>query len=98
MNGYLVAHITVKDRNKWGEYTQKASQTINAVGGEVLFKDENPEILAGQADPRTCVVLRFPDKAVLTQWYHSSEYQSLVPLREQAADVQFLACHTTLEA
>ena len=33
----------------------------------------------------------FPDGAALRAWYNSPDYQALVPLRDEAADMVFIA-------
>jgi uncharacterized protein (DUF1330 family) len=47
--------------------------------------------LAGRAHGERVVVARFADMAALRRWHESAEYQSLVPLREAAADVVLTA-------
>ncbi|MGD0976384.1 MAG: DUF1330 domain-containing protein, partial [Candidatus Korobacteraceae bacterium] len=37
------------------------------------------------------VVIRFPDKEDVYKWYSSAAYQSLIPLREQAAEMILLS-------
>jgi uncharacterized protein (DUF1330 family) len=36
-------------------------------------------------------VIRFADRPTLQAWYSSDDYQSLIPLREQAADVTIIS-------
>ena len=36
------------------------------------------------------VVIRFPDADTVDAWYNSPEYQALIPLRQQAADLDLV--------
>jgi len=37
------------------------------------------------------VVVKFPSSEALSGWYASDEYQALVPLREEAADMTIVS-------
>jgi uncharacterized protein (DUF1330 family) len=48
-------------------------------------------ILAGEHSHTDTVVIRFPDMKAINGWYASPAYQSLIPLREKAAEIILLA-------
>jgi uncharacterized protein (DUF1330 family) len=67
-------------------------------GREVLLHQHDGQARGGQVAARTgespyadIVVIRFPDVAAVDHWHSSPAYQSLIPLREQAADVVLLS-------
>jgi len=35
------------------------------------------------------VVIQFPDRQAAVNWYHSAEYQAIIPLRDQGMDSVF---------
>ena len=88
---YVVGHIAVKDEQKWAAYRQQVPATLAPWGGELVFRGKRAAILAGTHPYHDIVVIHFPDAAAVTGWYSSAAYQSLIPLREQAADVLLLS-------
>ena len=87
MSACVIGHINVKDQDKWAEYRSKVPQTLVEWGGELLFRGRRAEVLTGEHSYFDTVVIRFPDAKSISAWYHSAAYQSLIPIREQAADM-----------
>ncbi|MDH3961659.1 MAG: DUF1330 domain-containing protein, partial [Desulfuromonadales bacterium] len=52
-----------------------------------LFRGKLLEVLAGQQDKDLVVVIEFSNQTVLNDWFTSEKYQSLIPLRDEAASV-----------
>ncbi len=88
---YLIGHITVKDPEKWQEYRGRVPGTLEPWNGELIFRGGLSAILSGDHSHSDTVVIRFPDLQALTAWHSSPEYQALIPLREEAADIDLLA-------
>ncbi len=90
-NAYAIGHITVKDQEKWTEYRNRVPATLEPWGGELIFRGKLFSVLSGDHTHTDTVVLRFPDLSALNNWHASPEYQSLIPLRQEAAEVELLA-------
>jgi uncharacterized protein (DUF1330 family) len=90
-NAYVVGHITVKNAEKWAEYRNQVPATLKPWGAEIVLRGKNVAILAGEHSYSDIVVIRFPDKEAVNRWHSSAAYQSLIPLREQAADMVLLS-------
>jgi uncharacterized protein (DUF1330 family) len=90
-NAYLVGHITVKDPEMWAEYRSKVPGTLTPWGGEIVFRGKQVSTLAGKNPHPDIVVIRFPSIVALNSWFSSAAYQSLIPLRQQAAKVDLLS-------
>lgn len=88
---YVIGHITVKDSDKWQEYRSKVPDTLGPWGGELVFRGELSSVLSGSHPHQDTVVIRFPDLQSLNGWHSSAEYQSLIALRQAAADIDLLA-------
>jgi uncharacterized protein (DUF1330 family) len=86
-HAYVVGQLTVKDPAKWDEYRSRVPQTLAPWGAELVFRGRQAAALAGNNPHPEIVVIRFPDLAAANAWFTSPAYQSLVALREQAADV-----------
>ncbi len=90
MSACVIGHITVKDAEKWAEYRAQVPATLAPWGAELLFRGQRAGILAGQHEHVDTVVIRFPDADTVDAWYDSPEYQALIPLRQQAADLDLI--------
>jgi len=91
MAAYLIGHITVKDPVQWKVYVDGVQESLVPYGAEIVFRGKRASVLAGEHAFRDAVVIKFSDQPTLQQWYHSETYQSLIPLRGQAADVVIIS-------
>jgi len=87
MAAYLVGHITVKDDGLWQKYMAGVKESLAPFDCKIIFRGQLDRILAGQHDHNLVVVIEYPDQTTLDNWYGSEKYQSLIPLRDKAADV-----------
>jgi uncharacterized protein (DUF1330 family) len=87
MAAYLVGHITVKDNGLWQKYVSGVQESLSPFDAKIIFRGQLVDILAGQHEHDLVVVIEFPDQSTLNNWYGSEKYQSLIPLRDKAADV-----------
>ncbi len=92
MTTYVIGHITVKDPDRWQRYRERVPATLAAWGGEVVLRGRRVALLAGEHAHTDTVVIRFPDAKAVSAWYGSIEYQALIPLREEAAEM-VLICY-----
>ena len=90
-HAYLVGQVTVKSPEHWAEYTRQVPATLVPWGAELVFRGKQFAAFSGQSPHADIVVIRFPDAAAVNDWFASAEYQALIPLREEAAEVVLLA-------
>ncbi len=90
-HAYVVGQVTVHDPERWMEYVARVPETLAPWGGELLMRGQRTQVLAGQPGHPNIVVLRFPDRDAVAQWYDSPAYQALIPLRDAAAQVDLAA-------
>ena len=90
MAAYLVGHITVKDNGLWQEYMAGVQESLAPFDSKVVFRGQLTRILAGDHEHDLVVVIEFPNQAILDNWYGSEKYQSLIPLRDKAANVAIM--------
>jgi uncharacterized protein (DUF1330 family) len=94
MAAYVIGHVTVKDAEKWAEYREKVPASLARWGGEVILRGRRFAVLSGEHPHTDTVVIRFPDANAVTNWYGSQDYQALIPIREQAAEMVLVAYET----
>ena len=91
MPAYLIGHITVRDQKKWDIYTAGVKRSLEPFHSELVFRGNRHAVLAGRHDYDQTVVIRFDDQEELHRWYDSEAYQSLIPIRDSAADVVIIS-------
>ena len=92
MSAYVIGHITVKDPQKWQRYRERVPATLAAWGAEVVLRGRRVAVLSGEHAHTDTVVIRFADANSVSGWYASPDYQALIPLREEAAEM-VLICY-----
>ena len=90
MSVFLSVTVKVKNPEKLKEYISQVPATIAAHGGEKVSRGKVVKTLAGDADYQIAAVFRFPSLEVLEGWYASAEYQKLIALRQEAADMNII--------
>ena len=90
-NAYLIGHITVKNKEKWAEYRNRVPATLEPWAAEVVLRGKLCSVLSGNHAHTDTVVIRFPDLTALNSWYASPSYQALIPLRQEAAEIELLS-------
>jgi len=87
MTAFFVAAVTVKDPVKFQEYAEKAGATFAAHGGEPVLRGKVNSALVGAINHQATGIVKFPSHEALAAWFGSPEYQAIVPLRDEAADM-----------
>lgn len=88
---YVIGNITVIDEGKWSEYRSKVPETLVPWEGDLVFRGKKAQVLGGEYEHTDTVVICFPTIDALNNWFNSDAYQVLIPLREQAADVDLIS-------
>jgi uncharacterized protein (DUF1330 family) len=91
MPAYIVGTITVRDPEAWQAYVERVGETFGPFGGRVLFRGLKAIPLSGAGHGERVVVAEFPDLDALQRWHESPQYQGLIPLRDQGAEVVLTA-------
>ena len=87
MSAYLIGQIVVRDATLWQEYVAGVAESISPFDAKLIFRGKRTSVLAGENISDLVVVIEFTDRYTLESWFDSEKYQSLIPLRDRAADV-----------
>ncbi len=87
MTAYLIGQIKVKDEDLWQEYVTGVQESLASFKANIVFRGKLLDVLAGQHDKDLVVVIEFLDQSTLNNWFNSEKYQSLISLRDKAANV-----------
>lgn len=87
-NAYIIVGFNPTNQEKLQEYAAQVPETLARFGGEVLAKGPAQQ-LHGESEHQVQVVLSFPSRQQAHDWYHSDDYQALIPTRDAAMDADF---------
>jgi len=96
MSVYFVANIKIKDEVEYKKYAAKADEVFSKFNGSYLAFDTNPLVLEGSWDYSRVVIISFPDKDSLLNWYNSKEYQEILKHRLIAADCNTIVAENSV--
>lgn len=85
MPAYLIAQLTIHDRDRYSEYGAGFMDILSKYEGKLLSVDESPDVIEGAWDYTRTVLLEFSSEAAAKRWYDSAEYQKLAQHRLAAS-------------
>ena len=85
MTAYVIVQETVTDEAGFAEYRAGVVPTLEAHGGRFLVRGGELTVVEGEWPHPRLVVIEFPSRAAAEAWYHSPDYQKLLPLRLRSA-------------
>ena len=91
MAAYLIGHIKIKDPVKWEQYVEGVRVSLEPFEAKILFRGKRAAIFAGEHPYDQTVVIEFPDQTTIQKWYNSENYQRIIPIRQEAADVVIIS-------
>jgi len=91
MAAYVIGEIEVTDTAAYAEYGKQVLATIEKHGGRFVVRGGAVEPLEGGWTPKRLVVLEFPTMAKAREWYRSTEYASLIKMRQKASRGKLVA-------
>jgi uncharacterized protein (DUF1330 family) len=90
MPAYVVVNVEVRDPERYGEYIERAPESVARFGGRFLARAGRTEVLEGDWAPRRFVILEFPTYEDAKAWWASEEYAAAKALRHATATTQMV--------
>lgn len=87
--GYWIAHVDVRDPERYKDYVTTAKAAFDKYGARFLARGGKHEGLEGHTVRRN-VVIEFPSLAAAHDCYHSPEYQAAKAIRVTVADADMV--------
>jgi uncharacterized protein (DUF1330 family) len=84
--GYIYVEMTIKDPERFKQYTALSAPAVHAAGGRYLVRGVGPEYLEGRSDANRIAIVEFESAARAREFYHSAAYQAAREKRLSAAD------------
>ena len=79
-SGFWLLTTTVKKPAAFKEYVQEFKPWLKSVGGSLVMKDSDPQIVEGRGG-KLSVIISFPSKQSAIDAYNSPAYQELTKKR-----------------
>ena len=81
MSAYAVAYLDKMNVNREIiTYLNRVDETLEPYEGHFLVHGKKGEVVEG-ASPGLCIIIEFPDLDHARNWYHSDDYQEILPFR-----------------
>ena len=90
MKALCIVYEKVHDMESFERYRTEVMATLEPFRAKFLVRGGEFTVLEGEMPFERVVVLEFPSREAAERWYHSDEYQAILPLRLGAAHCQFL--------
>ena len=90
MSVYIIAQISITDREVYNRYQARFMDVFRQFKGELLAADENAEVIEGEWTREKVILMRFPDKPAFEAWAYSPEYREIAKDRDAGSEGVFL--------
>ena len=94
MSAYMVISVTPEDDEKMREYEARTLELIPRFGGKPLVRDTDCFVIEADQRPGIGVIIEFPDKQAVQDFYDSEEYRPLKEFRHTFATASALVVGT----
>ena len=74
---YMIAQISVTDRDAYRRYQTRFLEVLNRFEGKLVAYDKAPTVEEGTWDYERVVLMSFPDERAFREWADSPEYQEI---------------------
>ena len=91
MTAYLIANVhEITDQKTYDEYLGLVGPTIAKFGGKPVVASSNIGIIEGSWDAVRVLVIEFPDRQAVHDWYASDDYEAIKDMRRRSQNVDVI--------
>lgn len=90
MPAYVVAMMTIHDPETYRKYTDRTPPTVKRHGGRFLTRGDAITCVEGQKYDGRMVIIEFPSKQHVEDWYADPDYQEAMTFRQAASTMTHL--------
>lgn len=91
MSAYVVATVSINDPETYKKYTARTPALVAKHGGKFIVRGGDVDTLEGETFNDRLVVIEFPSKQALNDFYNDPDYQEARLIRQSASQGRFLA-------
>ena len=90
MPAYVVSMMTIHDPDTYKKYTDLTPPIVKRYGGKFLTRGEEVSTVEGDEYTARMVILEFPSKQHIEDWFADPEYQEAMKFRHASSEAQIL--------
>lgn len=90
MPAYVISMMTINDAELYRKYTDQTPPLVERYGGKFLTRGEEVTTVEGTPYLGRMVILEFPSKAHVEEWFADPEYQSAMQFRHASSTMHML--------
>jgi uncharacterized protein (DUF1330 family) len=90
MPAFLIATVSIHDPETYKRYTALTPKTSADHGGKFVVRGGTIDTLEGEPLQDRLVILEFPSRQAVHDWYNSPEYQAAARIRQAASESRFI--------
>lgn len=85
MKTYVIGNLTITDPERYQIYAAKVRELVSACGGRFVVWSTDHQTFEGDWRPNRLLVIEFPSRDIYDRFFHSAEYQAIIPVRQAAS-------------
>jgi len=90
MTAYVIAMVRVDNPETYKEYTSRTPPTVKKYGGRFLTRGGEVDTAEGEPFNDRLVLLEFPSKQAIHDWFADPEYQAAMKYRKASSEARIL--------
>ena len=90
MPAYVVSMMSIHDADTYKQYTDRTPSIVKKYGGKFLTRGEPFTCVEGQEYDGRLVILEFPSKENVEEWFNDPEYQEAMKFRHASSTMKHL--------
>ena len=90
MPAYVVSMMTIHDPDTYKKYTDRTPPIVKRYGGKFLTRGEEVSTVEGAEYTARMVILEFPSKQHIEDWFADPDYQEAMKFRHASSSAQIL--------
>ena len=90
MPAYVVSMMTIHDPDTYKKYTDRTTPIVKRYGGKFLTRGEEVSTVEGDEYTARMVILEFPSKQHIEDWFADPEYHEAMKFRHASSKALIL--------
>ena len=90
MPAYVVSMMSIHDPETYKSYTDRTPPIVKKYGGKFLTRGETFTCVEGQDYDGRLVILEFPSKQHVENWFADPDYQEAMAFRHVSSTMNYL--------
>ena len=90
MTGYVITDVEITDADRYAEFLQKVTGTVESFGGKFVARGGAIDVVEGDWNPNRIALLEFDSVERAKEWLSSPEYNELNELRTSSSNINMV--------